>query len=408
MPHRLSPPRHTVDLRQVNYQTILRSLYLNGPMSRLELSSQTQLSPGTITNVTADMLAEGVLIEGGIQESLGGRPRTILEINPAYGYLIGVDLGETHVQLELFDLTRHKLATVRQPILPGEGAPQRYVTVIAEGVEALLAQHPLGRQAILGVGVGVPGIVEHNGPVSVAAPMWGWESVPMLEMLESAIDLPCYIDNGAKAMALAESWFGVGRGAQDVIVILIGTGIGAGIITRGALYRGATNSAGEWGHTKIVLDGRPCRCGSCGCLEAYTGAPGILTTAQELNPQWVLPQDQLTALSSLVQAYKDGNAVARQTFQQVAQVLGAGIANLVNLFNPERIVIGGWAGMLIGEILLEEISQAVNTYSLPLSTKGLHLGTCYFGQDAICMGAACLVLEEFLSLNQKFTRKQLV
>lgn len=404
----MKSPRRTVDLRQVNYQAVLRSLYFHGPMSRLDLSNYTQLSPGTITNLTAEMLAEGLLVESGSEESLGGRPRTLLEINPDYGYLIGIDLGETHVQSELFDLKRRKLATARCPISPAEGTPQRYVTSITEGVESLLAQHSLEHQAILGVGVGVPGIVEHHGPVSVAAPMWGWQSVPLLEMLESALHLPCYIDNGAKAMALAESWFGAGRGVQDVIVILIGTGIGAGIVTKGALYRGATNSAGEWGHTKIVLDGRLCRCGSRGCLEAYAGAPGILATVQELDPARSLPESQQAALAALIQGWKEGDPIARQALQQVAHMLGAGMANLVNLFNPERVIFGGWAGMLLSEILLDEIRQAVQAYSLPLSVRDLRFGVCDFGQDAVCMGAACLVLEEFLSLNQKFTRKPLL
>jgi predicted NBD/HSP70 family sugar kinase len=403
----LKSPRRTVDLRQVNYQVILRKLYLNGPMSRLEISSQTDLSPSTVTNVTSEMFDDGVLIEKGMEESLGGRPRTILDINPEYGYLVGVDLGETHVQLELFDLTRHKLATARKVITAGENSPENYVQVICERLNTLFASSGISREAILGMGVGVPGIVEHNGQVSVAAPMWDWKPVRLLEILEDELRLPVYVDNGAKAMALAESWFGAGRGVQDMVVILIGTGIGAGVITKGILYRGATNSAGEWGHTKIELDGRSCRCGSRGCLEAYVGAPGIITTLNEIseNPPALPEAEQLAVLTQLVQSYKDNDPLARQVFQTTAQVLGAGIANLVNLFNPELIIIGGWAGLLVGEAILDDIIRFVKKYSLPLSTTTLQIGLCQFGQDAICTGAACLVLEEFLSLNEKFIRQ---
>ncbi|MCS7010120.1 MAG: ROK family protein [Anaerolineales bacterium] len=402
----MKPPRRTIDLRQVNSQSILRALSLGGPMSRLELSARTQLSPGTVTNVTNDLLEEGLLLETGVEESLGGRPRTILDVNPEYGYLLGVDLGETHVQIELFDLSRRKLATTRQQMRSSISIPDEYVQAIALGVKDLGIGRTVERSQILGVGVGVPGIVEHNGPVSVAAPMWGWRPMPLLEMLENALQLPVYIDNGAKAMALAEAWFGAGRGVENLVVLLIGTGVGAGIITKGALYRGATNSAGEWGHTKLVLDGRPCRCGSRGCLETYVGAPGILTTAAELGLSADLPDDQMAAFHTLVRLYQEGRLEAQALFRQTAQMLGAGLANLVNLFNPQRIVLGGWAGMLLGEILLGEITQAVRAYSLTISMQPLEIRTCYFGQDAICVGAACLVLEEVLSLNPKFMRRR--
>ncbi len=402
----MKSPRRTIDLRQVNYQTLLRTLYFNGPMTRLDLSEQTGLSPATVTNVISQMFEDGILVEKGLEESLGGRPRTILDIHPEYGYLVGVDWGETHVQLELFNLARQKLATARQAMSPGENSPTAYVQAIAERLEALLTASGLRREQILGVGVGVPGVVEHNGPVSVAAPMWNWEPIPLLEMLEEALHLPVYVDNGAKAMALAESWFGAGRGVQDMAVILIGTGIGAAIITKGTLYRGATNSAGEWGHTKIELEGRACRCGSRGCLEAYAGAPGILTTLTEIDPASPLHgEDQFDTLTRLVQAYKAGDGVARQVLQRTAHMLGAGMANLVNLFNPELIVIGGWAGMLVGEAILGDLVEFVKRYALPPSTASLRIGLCQFGQDAICLGAACLVLEEFLSLNKKFTRQ---
>jgi len=404
----MKPPHRTVELRRVNYQAILRRLYLNGPLSRLELSAQTDLSPSTVTNVTGEMFEDGVLIEKGMEESLGGRPRILLDINPQYGYLVGIDLGETHVQIELFDFTRHKLATARETISTDKNAPLTCVKIIVENLTDLISSTHIRRETILGVGVGVPGVVEHNGQVVVAAPLWDWKPVRLLEMLEEQLDLPVYVDNGAKAMALAESWFGAGRGVQDMVVILIGTGIGAGIITKGTLYRGATNSAGEWGHTKIVLSGRPCRCGSRGCLEAYAGAPGIIATYDELaqiTRASAEKEEELTILTQIVQAYKENDPVAREVFQVTAEMLGAGIANLVNLFNPERIVIGGWARLLVGEAILEDIIQAVKKYSLPLSAANLHIGLCEFGQDAVCMGAACLVLEEFLSSNEKFTRQ---
>ncbi len=402
---KFSAPKRTIELRQTNRQAILRLLMLGGPMSRLELGQKTGLSMGTITNVTGPLLEAGILRETGTEESEGGRPRSILGINPLYGYLIGVDVGENHIQLELFNLSLEKLGTVRRRLHSQENLPEVYITEIASGLDELCAATGVLQEKILGMGIGVPGVVEHDGQVNVAAPMWAWNSIGFLAMIERQISLPVYIDNGAKAMALAEFWFGAGRGAQDVVVALIGTGIGAGVITKGELYRGATNSAGEWGHTKIVLDGRPCRCGSQGCIEAYAGTPGILASLHELNGTAMVDGEQFNQITKLVEDCRNGDEDSRQALQRTARYLGAGIANLANLFNPERVVLGGWVGLMIGETIMPNLKEYVRQYALPPSSARLEIMLCQFGQDAICTGAACLVIEEFLSANQKFSRR---
>ncbi|MBM4427777.1 MAG: ROK family protein [Chloroflexi bacterium] len=402
----MKSPKHTVDIRLQNKQIVMRLLCFHEPMSRMEISQDTTLSPGTVTNVTGELLQEGILAKTGLVESVGGRPRTLLTISPNYGYLIGVDLGETHIQLELFNLARQKLGAIRYGIAESGNTPDYYVEQISSGLKELASSTGIKEEAILGIGIGVPGVVEHNGYVSIAAPMWNWQRVEFLNMLEAKINLPVYIDNGAKAMALAESWFGAGRGVEDMAVILLGTGIGAGIITKGSLYRGATNSAGEWGHTKIELNGRPCRCGSQGCVEAYAGAPGIISSLKTLSGESAKQdEDQIVTIKNLVEAYRAGDSSAVQVLHATAHYLGAGLANLVNLFNPELVVIGGWAGLLIGEAIMDELKKYVAQYALAPSAAHLKIDLCQFGQDAICMGAACLVLEEFLSANKKFMRQ---
>jgi len=399
-------PKRTIELRQANRETILRLIYLEGSMSRLEVSQRTGLSPATVTNVTGELLQEGILEGSGQEDSVGGRPRTILTVNSNYGYLIGVDLGETHIQLELFDINRRKLGTVRHGMSGADNGSDKYAELISDSVLNLIAEAGIASNQVLGVGVGIPGIVEHNGQVSISTPMWNWQSVALPAMIEERIKMPVYIDNGAKAMALAESWFGAGRGVEDMAVILLGTGIGAGIITKGALYRGATNSAGEWGHTKIELNGRPCRCGSQGCVEAYAGAPGIISSLKNLSGESAMRgADQIATIKNLVDAYRADEPSAVQVLHATAHYLGAGLANLVNLFNPELVVIGGWAGLLIGEAIMDELKKYVAQYALAPSSAHLKIDLCQFGQDAICMGAACLVLEEFLSANKKFMRQ---
>lgn len=398
----MKSPKRTVDLRLTNRQSVLQMLYQEGPMSRMELSQRTDLSPGTVTNVTSELLEDQIIIENGFVESEGGRPRTILAVNSRYGYMVGIDLGETEIQLGLFDLAMQKKTSILRTIDQAENTPEGYVRLIAESLDELIQTAGVPREMILGVGVGVPGVVGHTGEVSIAAPMWQWRHIQLLSMLEKEINLPVYIDNGAKAMAQAEAWFGAGRNAKDLVVILIGTGIGAGVLTKGELYRGATNSAGEWGHTKIALDGRLCRCGSQGCVEAYAGALGIIETLQLVQSGLHVDQNRKSVIQSLVAGFRQGDPVAVQTLQETAHYLGAGMVNLVNLFNPELIVIGGWVGLLIGESILDLLRNYIQLNALPPSTENLKIGLCLFGQDAICTGAACLVLKEFLAANQKF------
>lgn len=396
-------PKRTVDLRRLNHTVLLRHVYLHGPMSRLELSQQTDLSPSTVTNVITTLLQDGILLETGATKSLGGRPRAILDVNAHYGYLIGVDLDETHVQLVLFDLSRRKLKATYDAVDPGARTPEPHIAIIARRVNELIADLP--REKVLGIGVGAPGIVEPHHPQAGAAPTWEWRSEPLAERIAQAVDLPVFVNNGAKAMALAEAWYGVGRGAQDIIVVLLGSTVGAGIVTQGRLFRGSANGAGEWGHTKISLDGRVCRCGGKGCLEAYLSAPGLIASWREISGNGSAPVDgdQVAVLERLILAYRKGDAAAKQVLRETVRVLSAGIANLVNLFNPERVIIGGWVGLQIGEVILEDVIEGVKAQALPATQASLLIGLSQFRQDAICTGAACLVLDEFLSLSQEFS-----
>jgi predicted NBD/HSP70 family sugar kinase len=395
---RVSKPT-VLDLRRINRSTVLRRIYLDRSVSRQELSQLSGLSSATVTNVVAELLQEGIVVEAGVEESQGGRPRSILMINPHYGYFIGVEVGETVTRIELFDLTLHKLGAVAHSLALDTHRPEQVVQHIHLGVKALLAEAGVTLEKVIGLGIGVGGVVEQAEQVSAYIAGWGWQNVPFVTLLEEHLHMPIYLDNAAKAMALAESLFGAGQGVEHLEVLLIGTGIGAGIIADGSLYRGAINSAGEWGHTCIELDGRLCRCGSHGCLEAYAGAPGIIERLREAAPQSSLLQsnDQHSTLAAIVDAARQGDPTATQVLKDTAHYLGAGIANLINLFNPQLILLGGWAGLQIGEYILPELRQFVERYALKQPLDATRIDLCQLGQDAAAMGAATLVLEQILT-----------
>ena len=397
------------DLRRTNRATILRTLYFGGEMSRVNLSQQTQLSTATVTNVVTELLNERSVIEVGSEESLGGRPRTILAINPRYCYLVGVDVGEQHLGLELFDLTLAKVATAEYPILTHLDHPERIVERIAQGIETMLSTAGVPQQAnVLGIGVGVPGVIQMTTESVVHAPGIGWKAVPFRRLLEEQVPYRIFLDNGVKAMTQAELLIGAGRGYQHFVVVLMGTGVGAGIVVNGMLYRGASNSAGEWGHSRLSLDGPLCRCGNRGCLEAYIGSSRILDrlrTRVPTHPALEYANEEET-MSSLAASARAGDADAMQVLEETTHYLGVGIANLINFFNPQRLILGGWVGSQLGHLILPALSGIIETMALPSSAQAVSLEVSQFGQDAVALGSATLVLERFLSSGG--TKQELV
>jgi predicted NBD/HSP70 family sugar kinase len=380
------------DLRRDNRSVLLWSLYFGQQCSRQDLSEATGLSPASVSNVIRELIREGIVLEAGSVDSDGGRPRVLLEINADYGYVIGVDVGETRVRVELFDMTMTERAKADYPLDPREHGVDAIVERILSGLAAVLTSGGVDSSAILGVGVGVPGVVEQGPEVLVHGQTYGWEAAPLERLLRSGTDLPLYMDNGAKTMGQAEMWFGAGRGAQHAVMCLIGSGVGASIIAHGSTHRGATSSAGEWGHTTIMVGGRACRCGSRGCLEAYIGAGAILD-------RYGLPlpgDDQESALAALIDLAATSPKAA-DVLADTATYLGVGIANLINLFNPERIILGGWAGLLLGERMLPAIREAAERHSLrhPFADTSIELGR--LGPDAVALGAATLPIERFLN-----------
>ena len=392
------------DLRRGNRASLLRHLYFEGPLSRQELGRDTGLSAGSISNVVGELIADGMVEEAGAVESDGGRPRTLLQVSAGFGYVVGVDVGETRVRVELFDLALTERASADLPLSDSGHDVDHVVSLALQGIESVVREAGIDDSEVLGVGIGVPGIVEHTPAedgrpaapgdadgIVVHGQTIGWEAVPLGRLLRAGTALPLYIDNGAKTLGQAEMWFGGGRGSRNVVIALIGSGVGACVVADGTPYHGASSSAGEWGHTTLRVSGRTCRCGSRGCLEAYVGAEALLGRWPSA-PEGVSEE---TALAALLAA-ADQDPEAGALLAEAAEYLGAGIADLINLFNPERIVIGGWAGLLLGPRLLPAVREVAAAYALhhPCAQTSIELGR--LGADAVTVGAATLPLARFL------------
>jgi predicted NBD/HSP70 family sugar kinase len=385
------------DMRRSNRAVLLTKIYLDGPLSRHELTQLTSLSPASVSTLVAEFLEEGIVEEAGSVESDGGRPRVLLRVAPGFGHVIGVDVGETRVTVELFDMSMAALAKADYPIEREPIAAEPVVQHILDGISAVAAQAGVAHESILGAGVAFPGVVDSGEDGLVHAQVIGWDGVPVKAMLRAGTDIPIHIDNGAKTLGQAEMWFGAGRGAQDAVIALVGSGVGAAVVAGGASYRGARSSAGEWGHTTIVYGGRECRCGARGCLEAYVGAEGILDRYREANRgKAAAGIDEESAIGAVIAA-ADTSKTASKVLTETVGYLGAGIATLVNLFNPERIVLGGWAGMALGSRWLPEIRAAAAEHALKRPYSQASITLCELGPDAVALGAATLPVAQLLA-----------
>ncbi|WP_432114732.1 ROK family protein [Streptomyces sp. S1] len=398
------------DLRRENRTAVLRRLYFDGPMSRLTLGPATGLSSGSVSNVVAELVAEGLVEEAGSVDSAGGRPRTLVRITPGSGFMIGVDIGETRIRIELFDLALTELARAERPLASSGPRTARYdvdlvVAHLREGIAEVLRSAEVPAELLLGVGVGVPGIVARtpeDGAV-VHGQTVGWDAVPLERLLRESVELPAsvpyWIDNGAKTLGQAEMWFGAGRGARSAVVVLFGSGVGACVVTDPM----GPGRALEWGHLTVRVRGRRCRCGSQGCLEAYAGAEALLERWREAGGRPPEGADEETALTAMLAAAypvdtaTPPDATALAVLEETAEFLGAGFADLINLFQPERILVGGWAGLQLGTRFLETVTGYAREYALryPASRTGIGLGT--LGPEAVTVGAALLPLVDFFA-----------
>lgn len=396
------------DLRLANRTAVLRRLHSDGPTSRYELAPATGMSSGSISNVVAELIADGLVEEAGTVESNGGRPRVLLRIAPSGGHMIGIDVGETRVRIELFDLSFAELARTERPLADQGYDVEVIVGHIRDGIAEVLAESGIAPEQLLGVGVGVPGIVARTaeGLAVVHGQTIGWDAVPLEALLRSTCGLPdsvqYFIDNGARMLGQAEMWFGAGQGAGTAVAVLFGSGVGAGLVTE-QVEEGRSL---EWGHLIVQIKGRRCRCGALGCLDAYAGAAALLGRWREEGGHPPADSDEEAALAAMVDAAypaegTDADQVALTILEDAVEYAGAALADLVNLFQPDRIIIGGWAGLQFGTRFLPALRSYAVSYALRYPSERVSIDLGALGPEAVTIGAAILPVGDFFARGGK-------
>lgn len=314
---------------------------------------------------------------------------------PMAKFAIGIDLGGTYTKLALVDTSgrifeRAKLSTATYK------TKAELVSAIVSEVKAVLKKTHLSPKALLGVGIGVPGLVDFDrGLVYTLTNIPGWKNTPLKGMLEAKLRVPVLVDNDVNVMTLGEFGFGAGKGAKNLVCITLGTGVGGGIIIDGRLYRGCTFSAGEVGHMPLKEEGLSCNCGGYGCLERYVGNRYILEEMKSKirggTPTAIkrLVNGDLSAITPEVisKAALRGDRLSINFWNTVGKRIGVTLAGIVNLLNPERIIIGGGIADA-GEPLFRSIRKTVNERALPVPKKAVKILKSKLGNDAGVIGAA--------------------
>jgi predicted NBD/HSP70 family sugar kinase len=370
--------------------------------SRAELVALTGAARNTVSARVDQLIAAGLLEEGGRGWSTGGRPPTLLRFNSAAGCVLAVDLGVTSVDVAVTDLSAQVLATVGHPIDIADG-PGPVLAEVDRLAQEVLAEAGLAPADVCAVGVGVPGPVEFStGRPSHPPIMPGWHDFPIPSAF-GRYDGPVFVDNDVNVMALGE--MGVAGSVQDVLVVKVGTGIGCGIIVDGDVYRGAQGSAGDIGHIHVpCADGREvvCRCGQLNCLEAIAGGGALLRDARAAG----MP---VTTTREVVERAALGDGQALELVRGAGRTIGTVLAALVNFFNPHRIVMTGGVARA-GVPLLAGIRESVYARSMPLAARALEITVSDAPDLSGRVGAALMAIEGYLdddSVSEALTRATL-
>jgi len=387
---------------------LLRLLRDDGPVSRAELGEAVHLSRAKLVDELERLTEMGLVETSGMAASRGGRRSAMVRLASSLRFL-GIDIGATSVDVAVTDGELRVLGQVSESVDVRRG-PDSVLAVVLELVGKLRAE---GLAVdIHGAGVGVPGPVSFRDGVPVAPPiMPGWDQFPVRTVLSQHLRCPVLLDNDVNIMALGEMHAGLARSVEDLLFVKVGTGVGCGIVVHGAVYRGASGSAGDIGHIRVDDDGPVCSCGNVGCLEAYFSGAALARDATEaaragrsdVLAERLSESGTLTA-ADVAAAAGSGDQVAVELVRAGGGRLGLALAGLVSFFNPAMVVIGGEVAAGLGHPLLAEIRGVVYRRSLPLATGNLPIVLSELGSQAGVVGAARLISDSVLSHGDALDR----
>lgn len=410
------PTRNSADqalVREINLSLVMRYLLAKAPVSRTQIAQAVGLNKSTVSSLVEDLMERRLVHETGTNTVGTGRPATLLEINPLAGAIIGVAFGVDFLAAVVTDFHGTVLWRKSKASDPCETVGtclSQTLSLVHQAIHFCQVQS----LHLLGLGLAAPGTVDLEQGVLIFAPNLHWRDVPLKAFFTRETGLPVYVENDANAAAVAEHLFGAARQSLNFIFVFAGVGIGGGLYLDGKLQRGNNGYAGEIGHAPIMMNARQtaCHCGNRGCWESYANQGAILRRlGDRINnrpdspvQRLMIAQNSELSIPILRQAADGGDADALATLSEAGKAMGHGFAILINILNPEKIILGGPLSVL-GDHLLPTIEATAIQHALPESGSWVQIARSSFGTDASLMGAVSIVVDDILSHPAKVERR---
>ncbi|MFP3987318.1 ROK family transcriptional regulator [Streptomyces sp. E11-3] len=380
----METPGSQSSLHRANLERVVRAVRMAGSLTQAEIARTTGLSAATVSNIVRE-LKDGGTVEV-TPTSAGGRRARSVSLSGDAGLVVGVDFGHTHLRVAIGNLAHQVLAEEAEPLDVDASAAQG-LDRAQELVNRLIDGSGSDRSKIAGVGLGVPGPIDvESGTLGSTAILPGWSGTNPAEELKARLGVPVYVDNDANLGALGELVWGGGRGVKDLAYIKVASGVGAGLVINGRIYRGPGGTAGEIGHITLDESGPVCRCGNRGCLETFTAARYVLPLLEPSHGPGL-------TMEKVVRLAREGDPGCRRVIADVGRHIGSGVANLCNLLNPSCVVLGGDLAES-GELVLGPIRESVSRYAIPSAARQLSVLPGSLGGRAEVLGALALALSE--------------
>lgn len=389
--------RSLPQVRRFNRSLVLQTIRAHSPISRIELTELTTLTPTTITSLVDEFIKYGLVKEIGNIKGGVGRSRTLISINSEAYYVLGIDLARTSISAGIVDLAGNLLTVKRVSSDLNQHFPVTLNT-LEETIHSLLDEiSPQIKEKIIAIGIGSPGPLSPSKGVIISPPNFtGWSNIPLKEIMEREFGLPTFIENDAKACALGERWFGCCKNTDNFVYLAVGTGVGAGIIIDGDIYRGEGELAGEIGHTTIDINGPRCSCGNYGCLEIYTSVISLIDRIEKEEGLKSLIRDgHIETLSSFYRSAREGNIRAVEILNDYCFWVGVGVVNIINTLSPSAVVLGREALINGSDLIIPRVEKVVTERSFFITSQQTRILASSIGQDTGVIGAATIALQEF-------------
>lgn len=389
-------------IKKINTVSILKVIREKGPISRADISKMIGLNPATVSSNVSDLLAQKIIREVGSGESSGGRKPILLELNNSEIFVIGVDMGIKKSTAGLIDIDGNVINKVTL-YFGMEMNQKQVIEIMKDCIYKVVKGYDDNFNKVIGIGMGIHGPVDSEKGISIYAPAFSWHNINIVSIFEDEFKVPVIIDNDCRAMALGEKWFGKAKDSKNFVLLNIGTGIGAGIYLNGNLYPGNNFGAGEIGHVSITNKKIKCQCGKYGCFEAVASGVGIakrfIKKVKEGKKTSILNKMSIIDITSekIYEEALQGDELSIQILEETGSYIGDGLSMLINILNPEMILMAGGV-VKAKEFIFNEIQKSVSKKSINNNLKNLYIGETHLQENAGIVGAATLIIRDIFTV----------